>query len=134
VQAFAAVAMSPVRLDADPAPWFRVTVGAGTDSAQAIALLARLREAGELRPEAGSIMRVPYAFRLEQGTAVTGTRDALAAWARRGIRAYALRQTDGSVTIYTGAFQTPAQATLLADSLQGAGIPPTLVYRTGRTF
>jgi hypothetical protein len=134
VQRLAAVAMSPVRLDADPAPWYRVTVGAATDSLQATALLTRLREAGELRAEAGSIVRVPYAFRLEEKIVAGEAGNAVARWARRGVRAYALRQTDGSVTLYTGAFQTPAQATLLADSLQGAGIPPMLAYRTGRTF
>ena len=134
VQGLSVVAISPVRLDSDPSPWYRVTVGAGTDSVQAAALLTRLRDAGEIRPEAGNIVRVPYAFRLEAGVASGASAEAIERWARRGIRAYALRQTDGSVTIYTGAFQTPAQATLLADSLQGAGIPPTLVYRTGRTF
>ena len=109
-------------------------MGAGADSAQATALLTRLREAGEVGESSGSIIRVPYALRLEQGLAVDSTSAALERWRRRGVRAYALRQTDGTVTLFTGAFQTPAQATLLADSLQGAGIPPTLAFRTGRTF
>lgn len=129
-----AVATSPIRVDRSPQPWFRVTIGAGTDSAQATALLTRLREADEVGDSSGSIIRVPYAFRLEQGLAVDSTDAALARWRRRGVRAYALRQTDGSVTLYTGAFQTAAQATLLADSLQAAGIPPTLAFRTGRNF
>jgi hypothetical protein len=134
VDALSAVAISPVRLGADGGRWYRVTVGAGTDSAQATALLTRLRGAEQIGATSGSIIRVPYAFQLEQGLATEATDAALARWRARGIRAYALRQTTGTVTIYTGAFQTPAQATLLADSLQGAGIPPTLVYRTGRAF
>lgn len=134
VNALGGVATSPIRVDRSAQPWFRVTVGAGTDSAQATALLSRLREAGEVGDSSGSIIRVPYALRLEQGLVVDSTAAALERWRRRGVRAYALRQTDGTVTLFTGAFQTPAQATLLADSLQGAGIPPTLAFRTGRTF
>jgi len=134
VEQLGAVAISPVLDGSNNARWFRVTVGAGTDSAQAVALLTRLREAGEVGPNSGSIMRLPYGFRLERGLTMDVVPTSLARWSQRGIRAYALRQTDGMVTLYTGAFRTPAQATLLADSLQQAGIPPTLVYRTGRTF
>ncbi len=135
VDALSAVAISPVRLGADGAQWFRVTVGAGTDSAQAVAMLKRLRDAEQFgAATSGSIIRVPFAFRLEEGVTVDASSEAIARWAQRGIRAYALRQTSGAVTLYTGAYQTPAQASLLADSLFGAGIAPTLVYRTGRTF
>jgi hypothetical protein len=134
VQQLGAVAISPVLDGASNARWFRVTVGAGTDSAQAVALLMRLRTAGEVGPTSGSILRLPYGFRLERGLALDAVSASLGRWRQRGIYAYALRQTDGTVTLYTGAFRTPAQAALLADSLQEAGIPPTLVYRTGRTF
>jgi len=134
VTALGAVAISPVVDGSNNGRWFRVTVGAGADSAQAVALLTRLRTAGDVGPSSGSILRLPYGFRLEGGLALTTVTESLARWTRRGIHAYALRQTDGTVTLYTGAFRTPAQATLLADSLQQAGIPPTLVYRTGRTF
>ncbi len=134
LDALSAVAISPVRLGADGARWYRVTVGAGSDSAQALALLTRLRDAEQIGATSGSIIRVPFAFRIEEGVAVDASGAAIARWMQRGIRAYALRQTNGAVTLYTGAFQTPAQAALLADSLRVAGIPPTLVYRTGRTF
>lgn len=134
VSALSAVAISPVRLGADGSRWYRVTVGAGSDSSQAAALLERLRQAEQLGATSGSIIRVPFAFRLEEGLSVETSDQALSRWSARGIRAYALRQTNGAVTLYTGAFQSPAQATLLADSLVGAGISPTLVYRTGRTF
>lgn len=134
VGALGAVAISPVLDGSNNARWYRVTVGAGTDSAQAVALLTRLRTAGDVGATSGSIMRLPYGFRLERGLTLDAVPERLARWTQRGIFAYALRQTDGTVTLYTGAFRTPAQATLLADSLQQAGIPPTLVYRTGRTF
>jgi hypothetical protein len=48
--------------------------------------------------------------------------------------AYALRQGDGSATLYTGAFESSWQATVLADSLRAVGVAPVLVYRTGRGF
>jgi hypothetical protein len=134
VATLGAVAISPVLDGVNNARWYRVTVGAGTDSLQAVALLSRLRTAGDVGPSSGSIMRLPYAFRLANGLMLDALPAQLARWTQRGIRAYALRQRDGTITLYTGAFQTPAQATLLADSLQQAGIPPMLVYRTGRTF
>ncbi len=134
VSALAGVAVSPVRIGADGSRWFRVTVGAGSDSAQALALLQRLRDAEQIGAASGSIIRVPFAFKLEDGLTPDDAPAALAQWTRRGIRAYALRQTSGAVTLYTGAFQNPAQATLLADSLYGVGIAPMLVYRTGRIF
>ncbi len=134
VEALSGVAVSPVRIGAEASRWYRVTVGAGTDSAQALAMLQRLRDAEQIGAASGSIIRVPFAFKLEDGLTPDNTSAALARWTSRGIRAYALRQTSGAVTLYTGAFQNPAQATWLADSLYGAGIAPTLVYRTGRTF
>jgi hypothetical protein len=48
--------------------------------------------------------------------------------------AYALLQPDGSAIVYTGAFESPTQATLLADSLRALRVAPVLVYRTGRAF
>jgi hypothetical protein len=129
-----AVATSPVRVDRASPAWYRVTVGAGADSGEAATLLQRLRQAGQVGDSAGSIIRVPFALRLAEGLAVDSAPLAIDAWRRRGVRAYALRQTDGRVTVYTGAFQTPAQAGLLADSLQSAGITPALAFRTGRPF
>lgn len=130
----AGVAVSPVVLGTAGAQWYRVTVGAGSDSADATALLVRLRAANQIGSANGSIIRVPFAFQLEDGVAAAQANEALDRWAKRGIRAYVLRQPNGEVTVYTGAFQSVRQAGVLADSLVGVGIPPTLVYRTGRTF
>ena len=41
---------------------------------------------------------------------------------------------DSKATIVTGAFESPKQANILADSLQRIGITPVLIYRTGRAF
>jgi hypothetical protein len=125
-----ALALSPVVEGSET--WFRVTVGAHASRADAEALLARLRSQKAIG--AGSIVSVPFALRLESNvtTAIAPVR--LGALKARGIVAYALRQSSGNATIYTGAFESPAQATALADSLRATGVAPVLVYRTGRTF
>ena len=130
VRALEAVALSPV-LEGNE-QWFRVTVGAATSRADAEGLLARLRTDKVIG--SGSIVSVPFAFRVESKVTTNLVPTRLAALGTRGIMAYALRQDDGSATIYTGAFESPLQATALADSLRAVGVAPVLVYRTGRGF
>jgi hypothetical protein len=130
VRALEAVALSPVMEGNEQ--WYRVTVGAAAVRVDAETLLARLRS--ERVIGSGSIVSVPFAFRIESKVTTTLVPTRLAALATRGIIAYALRQTDGSATIYTGAFESPLQAASLADSLRVAGVAPVLVYRTGRGF
>jgi hypothetical protein len=127
-----AVAISPVILDGGQ--WFRVTVGASADEAAATALLARLRTAKILGQTSGTIVRVPFAFRLEEGLSVEGAPRVIAEYDKRGISAYALRQDDGRVSLFTGAHETVEQAAFLADSLRTHGVKAVLVYRTGRAF
>lgn len=130
VRSLEAVALSPVMEGNEQ--WYRVTVGATGTRADAETLLTRLRN--EKVIGSGSIVSVPFAFRIESKVTTTLVPTRLAALATRGIIAYALRQSDGSATIYTGAFESPLQATALADSLRAAGVAPVLVYRTGRGF
>jgi hypothetical protein len=130
VRALEAVALSPV-LDGTER-WFRVTVGASASRPEAEALLSKLR--AEKLIGAGSIVSVPFALRLESKVTAPMVKARLDALATRGILGYALRQSDGSATIYTGAFESPAQATALADSLRVVGVAPVLAYRTGRAF
>lgn len=129
-KALPAVAMSPVPEGTEQ--WFRVTVGASTSRSGAEAQLAKLRSDKIIG--AGSILSVPFALRLETGVPLGAVSARLAEFARRGLMPYALQQADGSATLYTGAFETPVQATSLADSLRALGITPVLAYRTGRTF
>jgi hypothetical protein len=130
VKTLPAVAMTPVPDGAEI--WYRVTIGATADRGEAEALLKRMRD--ERLIGSGSIVRVPLALRLEEGIAADMAPMRVATFARRGILAYALRQTDGRANIYTGAFENPRQATTLADSLRATGIEPVLVHRTGRAF
>jgi hypothetical protein len=71
---------------------------------------------------------------VEQSVNVDTATAAVTAFVERGLPIYALRQPDGSATLYAGAFETPEQSTLLADALRASGLKPTLVYRTGRVF
>jgi len=130
VRALDAVALSPVAEGSEQ--WFRVTVGASATRAQAESLLTKLR--AQKIVGSGSIVSVPYALRLLQNVTPTLIPTRLAELANRGIIAYALLQPDGSANVYTGAFESPTQATPLADSLRALRVAPVLVYRTGRAF
>jgi hypothetical protein len=130
VRALDAVALSPVVESGEQ--WFRVTVGALTSRTAAESLLVRLRTQKVIG--SGSIVSVPFALRLETGVAATQVPSRLSELGAKGIFAYALRQSDGSASVYTGAFETPSQAAALADSLRAVGVARVLVYRTGRSF
>lgn len=125
-----AVALSPVADGNEQ--WFRVTVGASASKAQAEALLTKLR--AQKIVGSGSILDVPFALRLAKGISPALIPTQLAELAARGIVAYALLQPDGDATVYTGAFESPTQALMLADSLRALRVAPVLVYRTGRAF
>lgn len=125
-----ALALTPVMLDG--AEWFRVVLGASMDRDGANILLAQLRAANII--SGGNITIVPFALRLEGGVPATSIATRVSEYSKRGIIAYALQQTNGSATLYTGAFESPAQASTLADSLRALGITPVLAYRTGRAF
>lgn len=130
VKSLAAVALSVVPDGAER--WYRLTIGAHVSRADAEALLARLRTDKII--SAGSILSVPFALRLEEKLPAAAVAPRLTMLRDRGIMAYALRQADGSATLYTGAFESPVQAAALADSLRGIGMTPTLAYRLGRAF
>lgn len=130
ILALPAVAMSPVPEGTEL--WYRVTVGAAGSRRTANAMLADLRARKVVG--AGSVLSVPYALRLADTVPIAAVPARLAEYETRGIVAYALRQANGRATIVTGAFESPKQANILADSLQRNGITPVLVYRTGRAF
>jgi hypothetical protein len=125
-----AMAISVVTLDG--AVWYRVFIGASSRRDSATALLARLKESKVL--SGGNVISVPFALRLERGLNLADVGTRIADFGKRGIHAYALRQADGTATIYTGAFESPTEANTLADSLRVLGVPQVLAYRTGRGY
>jgi hypothetical protein len=114
--------------------WFTILGGAYADSAEADSLLRHLRDRGTLDAASGGVSRRPLAFILHGSVRPESANSLAAEQRRRGIPAYALRQSDGTAVVYAGAFSSPETAGRFAAILRAAGIAPTLVYRTGRVF
>ena len=118
------------------ASWYKVYAGAYSDSTDAEKLVRSLRRRRIVADSAGSVARVPFAFLVDSVPAVAGVaamlRDKIQIYAGRGVSAYGLMQSDGSVKLYTGAFERPEQSSLALSALRVAGLAPVLAYRTGR--
>lgn len=128
-----AATVSPV-VFGEGARWYKVVAGAYPSRAQADSLLGALRRAAILSEGAGKIVRAPLAFALRTGLRPAELGAARLEFQRKGLAPYALRDDDGTLTLYVGAFETPEQASLLIKSLQESGVEPVLVYRTGGVF
>lgn len=127
-----AATMAPVLVDGGR--WYRVVGGAFADRRGADSLLAALRSGRRVEDRTGQVVRLPLAFLLRGGAPADSVRPLVAEYARRGLPAYALRQPDGRINLYAGAFASPDEALLLTDLLTASGLTPTLAYRTGRSF
>jgi hypothetical protein len=114
----------------DGAEWYKVVAGAYLTREPADSLGDVLRRRG-LR---GTVVRLPYAYLVNSAVASDKVQGLLNAYRDLGQPVYALEQGDGTFNVYAGAFETPAQAALLMESLRAAGIAPTLVFRTGRVL
>jgi hypothetical protein len=122
---------SPTLLGAATAPWYRLVAGAFTSSASAESLLVLLRLRGVLEAEAGRVIRAPYAWLLEDSLPPEITTERLFAWRQQGLPAYALYGSSGLARIYAGAFESEAEARLLAPVLDSLNIHATLSTRVG---
>lgn len=127
-----AATMAPILVDGGR--WYRVVGGAFADRRGADSLLASMRTEGRIDERTGQVVRLPLAFLLHGGLAADSARILAAGYAVRGLPAYALRQPDGRVNVYAGAFANADEAVLLADLMTASGLAPTLAYRTGRSF
>ncbi|HVX39568.1 MAG TPA: hypothetical protein VHB25_08345, partial [Gemmatimonadaceae bacterium] len=127
-----AATFAPVEIQG--ARWFKVMAGALPTRADADTLLAGLRRRKMLDSASGQVVRLPFAFLIDSGVPATAVPGMVGAYVTRGQPVYALRQANGSAWLLAGAFETPDQATLYAESLRSSGTTPVLVYRKGRTF
>ena len=131
-----AATISLVPIGNTEAIWYKVHAGALADSAQAERLLRSLRRRGLVSTSTGTVVRTPFALRVDsvpsQAGLATATRAKLEGYVARGLAVYALTQRDGSVRLYAGAFENPEQSSLAATALRVAGVAPVLEYRTGR--
>ena len=124
-----------VPIGADRTLWYRVLAGVTSSRRSADSLLLALRGVGVIDDAAsGAVVSVPLAFRLRESVTPVAAAALVRQYLARGVPAYALRQSDGSIDLYAGAFESLEQAGLLAPLLRAAGVEPALVYRTGRTF
>lgn len=111
--------------------WFKVVTGAFATAAGADSLLTRLRQQKLLRD--GSVVRLPFAFRIDSGVPAKAVPAMVAAYGERGQPVYALQQADGTAWLLVGAYESREQASLYLESLP-SGTRPVLVYRKGRSF
>jgi hypothetical protein len=114
--------------------WFKVISGAFVDRADADSLLARFRRRGLLDATSGAVERLPFAFLIESDVPPAAVPGMVATYGDHGQPVYALRQNDGKIWLLVGAFGSPEESMLYAESLRASGITPVLVYRKGRTF
>ena len=85
--------------------WFKVVTGAFATAAGADSLLTRLRQQKLLRD--GSVVRLPFAFRIDSGVPAKAVPAMVAAYGDRGQPVYALQQADGTAWLLVGAFESP---------------------------
>ena len=75
---------------------------------------------------------MPYAFLVQSDVPSADAPKRVARYRAGGHPVYALRQPNGSMQLYYGAYETPQQAALAIPALRDAKLTPTLVYRIGR--
>jgi hypothetical protein len=117
-----------------PSRFYLLLAGAFPSRAAAESLLARLRVQGTLARDFGSVERYPLAFLVDPGVTTREAPARLTRYHARGLPVYGLRQPNGTVRLYFGAYADPEQASLAVPQVRDAGMRPLLVYRIGRVF
>lgn len=134
--ALPAATISLVPIGDTEAIWYKIYAGVYDDSTEAEQLLATLRRRRSLPDSGEAVLRAPLALLIDsipsQAGMTSRIRERLQALLEKDIKAYALRQSDGSARIFAGAFVKPDESTLAATALRVAGLTPVLVYKTGR--
>jgi hypothetical protein len=117
-----------------PSRFYLLLAGAFPSRASAESLLVRLRVQGTLARDFGSVDRYPLAYLVDSAVAPRDAPARLNRYHARGLPVYGLRQPNGSVRLYYGAYANPEQASLAVPQVREAGMRPLLVYRIGRVF
>jgi hypothetical protein len=117
-----------------PSRFYLLLAGAFPSRASAESLLVRLRVQGTLARDFGSVDRYPLAFLVDPAVAARDAPARINRYHARGLPVYGLRQPNGSVRLYFGAYANPEQASLAVPQVREAGMRPMLVYRIGRVF
>ena len=130
---FPAVTFSPYRR-ADGNMSYVVISGAFEDSASADSLLRKVRATKYRTARAAHVVRLPYAVLVQKGITQDQAPMFVRAYLSKGLPVYALLQTDGTASLWSGAFRNPEQAQPLVTSFRANGDKPTVAIRTGRSF
>lgn len=117
-----------------PSRFYLLLAGAFPSRAAAESLLVRLRVQGTLARDFGSVDRYPLAFLVDSAVGPREAPGRLNRYHARGLPVYGLRQPNGMVRLYYGAYANPEQASLAVPQVREAGMRPLLMYRTGRAF
>jgi hypothetical protein len=117
-----------------PSRFYLLLAGAFPSRASAESLLVRLRVQGTLARDFGSVDRYPLAYLVDSAVTAREAPARLNRYHARGLPVYGLRQPNGSVRLYFGAYANPEQASLAVPQVREAGMRPLLVYRIGRVF
>lgn len=117
-----------------PSRFYLLLAGAYPSRAAAETALVRLRVQGTLARDFGSVDRYPLAFLVDPAISAREAPARVNRYHARGLPVYALRQPNGSVRLYYGAYANPEQASLAVPQVREAGMRPLLVYRIGRVF
>jgi hypothetical protein len=132
---FPVATFAPFSRGADGGMWYKVVTGAYTDRARAVQLLSFLRTRGVVPQGWGTVIRAPFALSIASAASTTEAAALIADFQSRQVPVYGLLQRDGSVRIYSGAFETPDEATPAKLALlRNKNIDATLVYRVGRAY
>lgn len=116
------------------ARWYQVYAGAYSSRERADSMLAALREGGRIAKDQGQVSErpLPLAFRLLRGASAQEAAVARRRLLAEGFPGYSLVQDDGTVTVYSGAFESEAHAALTLTTIRSAHPDAELAYRTGR--
>ncbi len=117
-----------------PSRFYLLLAGAFPARASAESLLVRLRVQGTLARDFGSVDRYPLAFLVDPGVTPREAPARLTRYHARGLPVYGLRQQNGTIRLYYGAYANAEQAALAVPQVRDAGMRPMLVYRIGRVF
>jgi hypothetical protein len=113
---------------------YTILAGAARDSAGADSLLKVVRAKKFRNWQAAHVVRLPYAVRIQTGVSTDQASMFVHAYVSKGLPVYPLVQSDGSATLYAGAFRTVEQAQSLMTTFRANGDQPTVTIRTGRAF
>lgn len=128
-----ALTISPERGQPANGPMLVVT-GAFDTRTAADSLLRALRGRGALRASQGHVTAQPLTLLIQTGVARDQAAFFTHGYRLKGLPVYALLQSDGSVNLYAGAFDTVDAAQPLLYAFRANGDQPRVAYRLGRVF